>query len=80
MLADGKKSVLNHAWDRYLKDYVIGGNPNYFVILCPKCHGKTNGGFNNRKKWADYFRDMIDTQYNGKCFFTREETASLPAT
>ena len=54
-------------------DYVIGENPNYFVILCASCHGKTNGDFENRKKWAEYFRDMIDTQHDGKCFFTKEE-------
>ena len=54
-------------------EYYIGDNPNYFVILCQSCHGKTNGKFENRKKWADYFKNMIDEEYNGKCYFTKEE-------
>jgi hypothetical protein len=54
-------------------DYCIGENPNYFVILCQSCHGKTNGTFENRKMWADYFKNMIDEKYNGKCYLTKEE-------
>jgi hypothetical protein len=54
-------------------NYFIGENPNYFVILCPTCHGRTNGNFENRKKWADHFKELIDTKYNGKCYFTKEE-------
>lgn len=66
-----------NAKDHPTKDYEIGENPNYFVILCPSCHGKTNGGFENRKKWADFFREMIDTYYGGKCYLTKEEYAAL---
>jgi hypothetical protein len=55
------------------QDYYIGENPNYFVILCSKCHGRTNGNFNNRKKWADYYKKIIDEQYGGKCYITKEE-------
>jgi hypothetical protein len=62
-----------NAKDHPLKDYYIGKNPNYFVILCRSCHSKTNGGFKNREKWANYFRELIDTQYNGKSFLTKEE-------
>jgi hypothetical protein len=62
-----------NAKDHKENDYCIGSNPNYFVILCSKCHGKTNGNFANRKKWADHFKELIDTQYNGKCYFTKEE-------
>jgi DNA-directed RNA polymerase subunit RPC12/RpoP len=54
-------------------EYYIGDNPNYFVILCQSCHGKTNGTFENRKKWADYFKNMIDEKYEGKCYLTKEE-------
>jgi DNA-directed RNA polymerase subunit RPC12/RpoP len=54
-------------------EYYIGDNPNYFVILCQSCHGKTNGTFENRKKWADYFKNMIDEEYGGKCYLTKEE-------
>jgi hypothetical protein len=55
-------------------DYYIGKNPNYFVILCSTCHGKTNGNFDNRRKWADHFKDLIDTKYGGKCYTEKEDT------
>jgi hypothetical protein len=64
-----------NARDHKSNDYFIGDNPNYFVILCPKCHGKTNGTFENRKIWADHFKEMIDLEFGGKCFFTKEEMA-----
>lgn len=66
-----------NAVDHKENDYCIGRNPNYFVILCRSCHGKTNGYFANRKKYADLFKDMIDTYYEGKCYFTKEEYAAL---
>ena len=53
--------------------YIIGENPNYFAITCTKCHGKTNGGYENRKKWADFFKNKIDTEYDGKSYYTKEE-------
>jgi hypothetical protein len=53
------------------EDYYIGENPNYFVILCSKCHGKTNGNFKNRKRWAEHFKEIIDTQYGGKCYLPK---------
>jgi hypothetical protein len=62
------------------KDYCIGENPNYFVILCPHCHGRTNGNFANRKYWADYFRNLIDTKYGGKCYLTKEEMINYEKT
>lgn len=62
-----------NAPDHKEHDYLIGENPNYFVILCSKCHGKTNGNFANRQKWADHFRELIDTKFNGRCYLTPEE-------
>lgn len=53
--------------------YIIGEDPNYFAITCIKCHGTTNGGFENRKKWANFFKNKIDTKYNGKSYYTKEE-------
>ena len=69
-----------NASDHKEDDYCIGENPNYFVILCQSCHGKTNGKFANRKKWADFYRKMIDEQYNGKCYFTKEEMIDYETT
>lgn len=62
-----------NAPDHIKHDYCIGENPNYFVILCPECHGKTNGNFENRKIWADYYKNLIDTKYGGKSYYTKEE-------
>ena len=53
--------------------YIIGDNPNYFAITCISCHGKTNGNFENRKKWADFFKNKIDIEYDGKSYYTKEE-------
>lgn len=66
-----------NAPDHKDNDYFIGENPNYFVILCSKCHGKTNGNFINRKRWADHFKEMIDTKYGSKCYFTDDEFKEL---
>jgi hypothetical protein len=74
---DGEYYTNLNAKEHPENDYYIGYNPNYFVLLCPKCHGKTNGSFENRKRWADFFRDMIDTKYDGKCFLTKDEFADF---
>lgn len=65
-----------NAKDHQRKDYCIGENPNYFVILCKKCHGKTNGSFENRVKWANHFKNFVDTKYNGKSYLSKEEYAA----
>ena len=65
-----------NAPDHPAKDYCIGENPNYFVILCNKCHSKTNGNYENRKKWADHFKQLIDMKYGGKCYLTKDEYAA----
>ena len=43
-----------------MKNYYIGNNPNYFALLCDKCHSKTNGTFKNRSKYANILSDIID--------------------
>ena len=73
---DGLYFTNLRAPDHKEEDYFIGENPNYFVILCSHCHGKTNGNFANRKKWADHFKDLIDSKYGGKCYLTKEEFES----
>ena len=70
---DGLYFTNLRAPDHKEEDYFIGENPNYFVILCSHCHGKTNGNFANRKKWADHFKDLIDSKYGGKSYLTKEE-------
>jgi hypothetical protein len=41
-----------------------------FVPLCDSCHGKTG---HNRQFWINHFTTIITNQYNGKCYFTKEE-------
>jgi hypothetical protein len=65
---DGLYYTNLNAKDHPENDYYIGENPNYFVILCASCHAKVNGKFENRKKWADYFRKLIDEKYGGVCY------------
>ena len=51
------------------KDYCIGENPNYFVLLCGSCHAKTSRmDFELRSCCADWFKDLIDTKYGGICW------------
>ena len=69
---DGVYYTNLNAPDHPEHDYCIGENPNYFVLLCNSCHSKTNGKFENRKKWADYFRTLIDERYGGKCYTEKE--------
>jgi hypothetical protein len=66
-----------NAKDHKERDYCIGDNPNYFVLLCQSCHGKSNGTFANRKKWADLLKEIVDEQYDGKCYYTKEEFKTL---
>jgi hypothetical protein len=74
---DGEYYTNLNAKDHKEHDYFIGDNPNYFVPLCPTCHGLTGGNFENRKKWANYFKELIDTYYGGKCYLSEKEMADL---
>ena len=46
----GKYWTNLNARDHKEKDYYIGENPNYFVMLCHSCHSGTNGKFENRNR------------------------------
>jgi hypothetical protein len=45
-----------------------------FVALCRSCHSKTN---HLRDGWEEYFTNMINDKYNGKCYYTKEEYGRL---
>jgi hypothetical protein len=60
------------------KDYYIGENPNYFVVLCNHCHcsnsgGASHGNYEARKASADKLRALIDEQFGGKSYYTENE-------
>lgn len=70
---DGEYWTNLNAPDHPDKNYYIGKNPNYFALLCNSCHGASNGDFQNRSRCANILRDLIDTKYGGKSYYTEEE-------
>lgn len=57
-------------------DFEIIGDPNKFIVLCDKCHGKTSSK-KNRSYWARLCEQIINTKYNGRSYFTTEEWNEL---
>jgi hypothetical protein len=53
-------------------NFEIIGDPNKFVPLCEQCHNKTHGKY-KREWWARHFEEIVNTQYNGKSYYTKEE-------
>jgi len=52
--------------------FEIIGNPNKFVPLHGKCHGKTNSKF-KRVFYARKFEALINEKFNGQSYYTEEE-------
>ena len=44
--------------------------PQFVPVCHGSCHAKTN---HNREHWEQYFADMINSDYGGKCYLTKEE-------
>jgi hypothetical protein len=42
----------------------------HIVPLCKPCHTKTNF---NREYWEQHFSEIINTYYQGRCYFTSDE-------
>jgi hypothetical protein len=65
-----KRLAVHHI--NYRKDSCC--NPNVrplFIPVCPgSCHAKTN---NDRVVWEKYFTELIERDYDGKCFLSKEE-------
>lgn len=53
-------------------DFEIVGDPNKFVVICDRCHARTNNK-KHRVFWARYYEKIINEKYNGKSYFTKEE-------
>ena len=49
--------------------------PKLFVPLCNSCHCKTT--MCDREYWTRYFEDIIYGQFDGKCYYTKEEYAQI---
>lgn len=54
----------------YNKNTCCDDSDKLFVSLCGVCHNKTNF---NREYWQEYFTKMIKEEYDGKCYYTKEE-------
>lgn len=77
----------NHVWQpgekrlavhhiNYRKDSCCNANVRpLFIPLCPgACHAKTN---NNRTFWEKYFTELIETEYDGVCYLSKDEMKLL---
>lgn len=69
---NGSKLAVHHV--HYNKLLCCDDTPRMLVALCQSCHAKTNF---DREYWSDHFQEIIDEQYNGKCWFTKEEYANM---
>ena len=58
----------------YNKETCCDDSIPLFVPLCIKCHSKTN---KDRSFWEVHFTERIMKEYNGKCFYTKEETNEM---
>ena len=45
-----------------------------FAALCRSCNVKANS---NRKYWKEHFTQKIMKEFNGKCFYTKEEMEKI---
>ena len=64
-----KKLSVHHV--HYNKKLCCDDTPRTLVPLCASCHTLTTKG--DRDYWSEYFQEIIDTYYEGKCWFTKEE-------
>lgn len=69
---NGKALGVHHVI--YNKNTCCDSTIPLFVPLCNHCHSKTNS---RRKHWQTHFTELINTKYGGKCYYTKEEWASL---
>lgn len=71
MIVRGKRPCKLHIHHiTYNKNTCCDNTAPLFVSLCISCNNKVNA---NREYWEQYFTNLIMTNYNGKCFYTKEE-------
>lgn len=54
--------------------HYIKGDPNKFVLLTCQEHGIIS---KDKLKWIKYFEDKIEDEWDGKCYYTKEEFEEL---
>jgi hypothetical protein len=72
---NGKKLDVHHVW--YNKKACCDDTPRSLVALCHKCHTKTTRG--DRTYWSNHLQEIINTQYDGRCWLSREEMGAAQA-
>jgi hypothetical protein len=68
----GRKLDVHHV--NFNKQSCCDESVPLFVPLCHKCHGRTQ---KNRHYWERRFTEIINRDYGGKCYFTKEEMEKL---
>jgi len=56
----------------YPHSFEIVGDPNKFVTLCQSCHARTTAK-KKREYWARHFEEIINIDYQGNSYLTKEE-------
>lgn len=69
---NGEKLSIHHV--NFNKKTCCDNSVPLFVSLCRNCHTKTN---HNRPYWESHFTEIINRDYAGKCYFTKEEMEKL---
>ena len=64
---DGYKLDVHHV--NFDKQSCCNDTIPLFVSLCRSCHMKTSF---NRDYWQDHFTEMINEQYNGRCYLQKD--------
>jgi len=65
---NGKRLDVHHV--NFDKQSCCNGAAPLFVALCVSCHAKTN---HNREYYEKHFTELIESEYDGKCYLTKEE-------
>lgn len=72
---NGEKLAIHHV--NFNKKTCCDNSTPMFVPLCNSCHGKTG---RNREYWRQHFTEIINRDYGGKCYFTKEEMDEVRGT
>ena len=67
-LENGKNLSVHHV--NYDKMVCCNDVLPLLVPLCHSCHSKTG---TNRTNWSEYFEGRLEMEYDGKCFYTKDE-------
>jgi hypothetical protein len=73
---NGKKLSIHHVW--FNKKLCCDDSPRSLVALCASCHSKTsNLPGSKRNESSRHFQDIIDIDYDGRCWYMRDEMPAL---